>query len=255
MGKITITDITAGSTMTPADVTSTVDSWKSSTVNGSNVRDEGLDERMFAPETSGIVSEFHEWTINSTKSNVSTSYEKWETLTVSSVPAAIGPITYNPTESTVVVRFNAELIMPDTLASTANNKAVPKDPKMEIGYRLAYIISPNKPHWYSWNEDLPNSYLATPFHHTFRKVALSPYPRQCIGSSRYKNNICTTLVLNDLSEGRAGSSFPKPAPGDLLWIGAQLKIYEKEGSTDFYKNNSCRFSIKNGNLNCAHYKR
>lgn len=253
MGKISITDITEGSTMTPTDVTTTVDSWKASTVNGSNIRDEGLDERMFTPETSGIVSEFREWATDASKSHLSTQFVNWKTFSSSTNPAAIGPITYNTKESTVVVRFNSELIMPDT--SSSANEPVPKDPKMELAYRLAYIISPNEPAWYAWNEDAGVSYLAKPFHHTFRKVGLSAYPRQCIGSSRYKNNICTTLVLNELPEGRAGRGFPKPTPGDFLWIGVQFKVFNQEGSTDFYRNNSCRFSIKNGNFNCAHYKR
>ena len=255
MSKITITDITEGSTMNPSDVTDTVDSWKSSAVNGSNVRDEGLDERMFAPQTAAITNEFHEWQYNDSIQKYAPDYkDEWRVVWYTSggnVPSVIGPIKYNTTESTVVVRFNAGLIMPTNVNS---HKAVPKDSKMTMGYRLAYIISPNMPAIADWNSDT-STYRATPFRHTFRKVALSAYPRQAIGSSRYKNNICTTLVLNDSSTGRDGRKWPKPSPGDSLWIGVQFRIYEYEGDTRFFRNNQCYFTIRNANLNCAHYKR
>ena len=252
MSRIIITDITEGATTDASDVTATVSSWNTSTVGPENVRDEGLDERMFAPETAAIVSDFLEYNNSyEVENNLSDFDPDWGGVEDQNNNLIfIGPISYIHGESDLIVRFSAELTMP-----SVGGTCVGADPKMTLNYRLAFLLRPEG------SPDPNNSaYWATTgvdgvFKHTMRRVGLSPYPRSASGSARYRNDIATTLLLNQDTIGAK----PHPNPGEGLYVGLQVQkyAYERNASwtTEATSGSGGKFTLGNISLNCAHYKR
>ena len=248
MSKVIITDITEGATTDVSDVTPTVSSWNASTVGPENVRDEALDERMFAPETAAIVGDFLEYSYSYSFDDSIATYQSFKGVNDPlNRTIMIGPIRYQESESDLIVRFSAGLIMPISSAT-----AVGSDPKMTLRYRLVWNLrSEGNPPTAVSDWSSPDGV----FSHTRRQVGLSPYPRCAIGSTRYRNNITTTLLLNQDTPGQK----PRPYGSERLWIALQIQKVEFEMKPDFSgratTGTGAKFTLANINLNCAHYKR
>tara|TARA_R100001594_G_scaffold2927_2_gene11268 strand:+ start:3904 stop:4599 length:696 start_codon:yes stop_codon:yes gene_type:complete len=231
MSKITITDITEGNTTDVTDVTTTVSSWKSSVVGPENIRDEGLDERMFLPGTAARINDFRNFSNSNKKDYRASDYQYWTPLQTPNGHCEVGPLHYQG-QGDILVRFCAELEMP-----TVGITPVALD-KMEIQYRLTWRI--------------PNGGSGT-FHYSTRRVGLSKYPRSAIGSSRYKNNITTMVLINP--------DTPSPSPGAMqpgqeLFVGVQFLVTEVGFKTDLVtRNYDTKFSVRNIDLSAAHYRK
>jgi hypothetical protein len=231
MSKITITDITEGNTTDVTDVTTTVSSWKSSVVGPENIRDEGLDERMFLPGTAAKIGDFRNFSHSGSKDYRSSDYQTYKPLQTPNGPCEVGPIFYEG-KGNIVVRFCADLTMP-----IVGNTPVAR-PKMCIQYRLNWRI--------------PNGGSGD-FRYSTRSVQLATYPRSAIGSARYKNNITTIVLINP--------DTPSPSPGAMLpgqelFVGVEFVVDEVGYETDLStKNYSSKFKVSDINLSAAHYRK
>jgi len=231
MSKITITDITEGNTTDVTDVTTTVSSWKSSVVGPENIRDEGLDERMFLPGTAAKIADFRNFNEPGSKEYRSSDYQTFTLLQTSNGACEVGPIFYEG-KGNIVVRFCAQLIMPIVGITPVAIE------KMSIKYRLTWRI--------------PNG-GAGDFRYSTREVQLSQFPRSVIGSSRYKNNITTIVLINP--------DTPSPSPGAMLpgqelFVGVEFVVDEVGYETDLStKNYSSKFKVSDINLSAAHYRK
>ena len=186
MSRVNIRDIIPGETLDVADVNDTVDSWVTATtptgtssnrqgVDSDNIRDEGLDRRMFTkgdvtPSSGRDTSGF----FGNKIINGGSIYDgQFGILNAASADQIIGPLTYSPPpydDHMLLVRYHMDIFA----APSESKRPSPGDlvgpngvqKKTQITTRLAYILSPSTPN---------NSSNWIPMPSTTRSVRMGPY--------------------------------------------------------------------------------
>lgn len=186
MSRVKIRDIMPGETLDVADVNETIESWETATtpsgtssnrqgVDSENIRDEGLDRRMF---TKGDVTpssgrDSSGWSGNKIIHGATIYDGQFGILNAASADQIIGPLTYSPPpydDHMLLVRYHM-----DIFAAPSESKRPSPGPgtnstdvqfKTQITTRLAYIISASTP---------TNSSAWIPMPCTTRRVRLGPY--------------------------------------------------------------------------------
>jgi len=190
MSRVIIKDITPGETLDVADVNDTVDSWSTATsptgntanrqgVDSDNIRDEGLDRRMF---TKGdITSTAHRGSSKSSspygfvKTTNSPHNGSWHLLSSSTQDQIIGPFTYSPDITSgeydhhmMLVRYHLDVFAAPTsgLFPAGGNGSNNWGKKTRVSTRLAYILSASTP---------TASSAWIPMHATTRRVQMGAF--------------------------------------------------------------------------------
>jgi len=186
MSRVNIRDIIPGETLDVADVNDTVDSWVTATtptgdsnnrkgVDSDNIRDEGLDRRMFTkgdvtPSSGRDTSGF----FGNKIINGGSIYDgQFGILNAASADQIIGPLTYSPPpydDHMLLVRYHMDIFAAPSESKTPSPgdlvgpHGVQK--KTQITTRLAYILSASTP---------TNSSNWIPMPSTTRFVRMGPY--------------------------------------------------------------------------------
>lgn len=193
MSRVIIKGITPGETLDVADVNDTVDSWSTATsptgntanrqgVDSDNIRDEGLDRRMFTkgdilPSTSTDHDGFsisvspygHRKTTNSPHNG------SWHLFSSSSGQRVIGPFTYSPDITSgeydhhmMLVRYHVDVFAAPSigLRPAGGNGSNNWGKKTRVSTRLAYILSASTP---------TASSAWIPMHATTRRVQMGAF--------------------------------------------------------------------------------
>ena len=164
MSRVTIKDINPGQPLDVADVNDTIDSWTTATtptgninnrkgLDSDNIRDEGLDRRMFTkgditPSSGRDTKGWHGNKIITANSNYNSQYHLFEAAGSDQI---IGPLTYSPPpydDHMLLVRYHL-----DVFAAPSENIAKPSpgdqstywNQKTQVSTQLAYIISASTP--------------------------------------------------------------------------------------------------------------
>ena len=189
MSRVIIKGITPGETLDVADVNDTVDSWSTATsptgntanrqgVDSDNIRDEGLDRRMF---TKGdITSTAHRGASKSSspygyvKTTNSPHNGSWHLLS-SSQDQIIGPFTYSPDITSgeydhhmMLVRYHLDVFAAPSIGlfPAGGNGSNNWGKKTRVSTRLAYILSASTP---------TASSAWIPMHATTRRVQMGAF--------------------------------------------------------------------------------
>ena len=289
MSRVIIKDINPGQALDVSDVNDTVDSWTAATtpsgktddgagIASENIRDEGLDRRMF---TKGDVTPSSGrgnigWYGNKTINRNGSLYDgNWSLLEAHSKDQIIGPFTYSPPpydDHMLLVRYHMDLFAgpSEALTPSAGPASGNWQMKTMVSTRLAYIISSSTP-------TASSNWISMPS--TTRRVRMGPFGFHApihssigfdingginidinthaslywgskdddytalsnifAGTARLRQNICVShFFQNGVSPGTTGYTYTGYT--DELYFGLQVKI-------DYWDNHNRNGRVTLGN--------
>jgi hypothetical protein len=290
MSRVIIKDINPGQALDVSDVNDTVDSWTAATtpsgktddgtgIASENIRDEGLDRRMF---TKGDVTPSSGrgnigWDNNMTINTGSVYDSQWSLLKAHNKEQIIGPFTYSPPpydDHMLLVRYHMDLFAgpSEALTPSAGPASGNWQMKTMVSTRLAYIISSSTP-------TASSNWISMPS--TTRRVRMGPFGFHApmhssigfdingginvdnnnanlywgskdddytalsnifAGTARLRQNICVShFFQGGVSPGTTGYTYSTDYT-DELYFGLQVKI-------DYWDDHSGRGSVTLGNSN------
>ena len=272
MSRVIIKDINPGQALDVSDVNDTVDSWTTATtptgnvnnntgIESENIRDEGLDRRMF---TKGDVTPSSGrgsvgWYNNKIINTGSVHDGQFSLLTAGGIDQIIGPLTYSPPpydDHMLLVRYHMDLFAgpSEDLKPSSGTRSQNYQMKTMVSTRLAYIISSSTPtvssNWiampsttrrvrmgaYGFHAPITSSVgfdingstdVESTATNAFWGSAPDDYGKAAqifAGTARLRQNICVShLFQNGTSPGTTGYTYSTNYT-DELYFGLQVKI-------------------------------